>query len=192
MTKPQGSQAHKIYGQQVNPGEIISAVPRSKFNFSCRLTTVNSTSPIELERIANVTMPSYTPRTQTLNSYNKKVVVQSGYDYSPITLTAYDTRDAAIETFLKDYARYYFDGPMNIEGLTQLNQGQVGYKPRADRNFIKTFVIERKNSEDDTNIITIFNPFLTNIDADNLDYSDSGLVQYRLTFTYEGYNIESR
>ena len=32
---------------------------------------------------------------------------------------------------------------------------------------------------------------ITNIDADTLDYSDSGLNQYRITFIYEGYDIRS-
>jgi hypothetical protein len=187
-----GTNAHILYGQQATGNQVISAVPRNKFNFTCSLTTVESTSPVKLDRVANVTMPSFSARTQTLNSYNKKVIAQTGIDYTPITLTAYDTRDAAIEKFLKGYANYYFAGPMNTANLTSHNLDGKGYKLQNDRHYIKTFVIERKNSSTDTNIITIFNPVIASIDADTLDYSDSGLVQYRITFAYEGFNIETK
>ena len=92
-----GTQAHKLYGQDTIG--TISAVPRNKFNFTCSLDTIEGT--VDLSRVASVTMPSYTNRVQTLNSYNNKRIVQTGVDYNPVILTVYDTRDAAIENFLK-------------------------------------------------------------------------------------------
>lgn len=184
-----GTHAHNLYGQNTNPGSVISAVPRSKFNFKCEMTTVDG--PVNLDRIANVTMPSYTSKAQTLNSYNRKKIVQTGVDYTPITLTAYDTRDAAIENFLKSYTNYYFAGPMNTADLTAHTINGKGYRLQEDRNYIKTFIITRKNSSTDYNKITIYNPIITGIEADQLDYSDSGLVQYRVTFMYEGFDIRS-
>lgn len=189
MKTPLGSFAHNLYGQNTNPGAVISAVPRNKFNFTCSLTTADG--PVKLDRIANVSMPGYTSRAQTLNSYNKKVIVQTGIDYTPVVLTAYDTRDAAIEKFLKSYSNYYFAGPMNTKSLTNHNLDGKGFKLQEDHNYIKTFVITRKNSSTDINTITIFNPIINSIDADTLDYSDSGLVQYRITFIYEGFDVKS-
>jgi hypothetical protein len=184
-----GTKAHNLYGQNTNIGSVISAVPRSKFNFKCELTTVDG--PVDLERVSNVSMPSHVARAQTLNSYNRKKVIQTGIDYNPIVLTAYDTRDAAIENFLKSYTDYYYAGPMNTADLTAHNLDGKGYRLQQDRYYIKTFVITRKNSTQDTNIITIFNPIISSIESDTLDYSDSGLVQYRITFMYEGYDIQS-
>ena len=48
-----------------------------------------------------------------MNQYNKKRLANTGVDYTPIYISAYDTRDAQIEDFLKKYAAYYYDGPMN-------------------------------------------------------------------------------
>lgn len=183
-----GDKAHKLYGQEQTTGPI-QAVPRSKFNFTCRLDTIDG--PVDLSRVANVTMPSYSSRVQTLNSYNKKKIVQTGVDYTPITLTAYDTRDAAIENFLKSYTGFYYAGPMNVQNLVSHNLGGKGFKLNSSKNYIRTFVIERVNSSIDKNIITMYNPVISSIDADNLDYSDSGLVQYRIQFQYEGFDIKS-
>lgn len=183
-----GTKAHILYGQAQSVGPI-SAVPRSKFNFTCSLQTIEG--PVELDRVANVTMPSFSTKSQTLNSYNKKKVVQTGVDYNPIVLTAYDTRDAAIENFLKSYTAYYYAGTMNTDSLTDHNIAGKGFRLQGDKNYIKTFVINRVNSTEDTNIITIFNPVIQQIDTDNLDYSDSGLVTYRITFAYEGFDIRS-
>jgi hypothetical protein len=64
----------------------------------------------------------------------------------------------------------------------------IGFKLNSNRNFIKTLNIVRRDNQS-TNLITVFNPIITSIDADTLDYADSSLVQYRLTLMYEGYNI---
>lgn len=184
-----GTKAHILYGQNREPGGMISAVPRFKFNFTCNLTTIDG--GVDLERIANVSMPGYATRSQVQNSYNRKKIIQTGIDYTPVTITAYDTKDAFIENFLKSYSNYYYAGPMNTQDLNSHNLDGKGYKLQSDRHYIKTLVITRKNSEEDTSITTVFNPTITNIESDTLDYSDSGLVQYRLTFMYEGFDITS-
>jgi len=186
-----GAKAHTLYGQTANSGQLITAAPRSKFNFTASMDTIDG--PVFLERIANVTMPSYSARTQTLNSYNKKKIVQTGVDYSPIVLTAYDTKDAYFENFLKDYSNYYYAGTMNTDSLTEHNLQGKGFKLQQDSNYIKTLVITRVDSlkEKQINIITIFNPTIAQIDSDTLDYSDSSLVQYRINIVYEGFDIKT-
>lgn len=182
--------AHRLYNQNQAPGQLVGAVPRSKFTFVCSLDTIDG--PVELDRIVSVTMPSWSSKATTMNSYNKKRVVQTGVDYNPITLIAYDTRDpAAIETFLKEYANYYYAGPMNTESLTNHNVDGKGFKLQEDRNYIRTFTIVRHDHANSKNTITIYNPFIQSIDSDTLDYSDSSLVQYRITFVYEGFNIDT-
>lgn len=181
--------AHRLYNQNQAKGQPIDAIPRSKFTFLCSLNTING--PVELDRISSVTMPSWSSKATTMLSYNKKKVVQTGIDYSPVTLIAYDTKKpAAIETFLKEYADYYFAGPMNVEDRTEHLIGGKGFKLQQDKNYIQEFKITRTGGGDN-NIITLYNPVIQSVDADTLDYSDSSLVQYRISFVYEGYDIKS-
>ena len=77
---------------------------------------------------------------------------------------------------------------MNIDPTDDFATQDAGFKLQRDRNFIKTLDIVRSDNQS-INKITVYNPVITGIDADTLDYSDSSLVQYRLTFVYEGYDI---
>lgn len=183
------NQAYDKYNQGQTVG-ITKGVPRSKFQFTASLETVEGHVP--LDKIASITMPGWSSAATTLNSYNRKKVIQTNYDFSPITVVAYDTRDpAAIESFLKKYSNYYFAGPMNINNSLDQLVTSKGFKLQENRNYISTLNIVRMGSKSDNNIITVYNPFITDIQADNLDYSDSQLVQYRLTFVYEGFDIRS-
>ena len=175
------------HGQKAS---IVKGVPRSKFNFTASLATKDGTVP--LDKIASITMPGWSSSAMTMNAYNRKKVVQTNYEDSPITVVAYDTRDpAALESFLKKYSNYYYEGPMNTIDEPSHTSGPKGFKLQEDRNYIQTLNIIRQGSKTDINYITVYNPVITDIAADNLDYSDSQLVQYRLTFAYEGFDIRS-
>jgi hypothetical protein len=185
-----GSRAYNEYGQALKTGEL-TAIPRNKYSFTVSIDTIDK--PYEFIRIANVQMPSFTYRSQTINNYNNKSIVQTGIDYTPITLTAYDTKDAAFEEFLKNYARHYVAGPMNEESYVEwlANPNNKGLELRDTNHYIRKMVIERVDGKSLTNKIEIFHPFIANADADTLDYSDSSPTVFRVSFNYEGYNILS-
>ena len=192
-----GSKAHFLYGQNTPSSTTNDLVPRSKFNFTVSMTHRSSAalgglSTTLFERISSVSMPSYSVKSMTLNQYNKKRVVQTGIEYAPITMLAYDDRSGQLEKFLKEYSEYYYAGSMNYgTSFIEFNNASAGTKLQEKKNFIQEITIVRKNSATDINTIKIYNPLITSIDADTLDYSDSGLVQYRISFIYEGYDITS-
>ena len=183
-----GARAYKEYSQFLKSGEI-TAIPRNKYSFTVSIDTIDKT--YEFIRIANVQMPSFTYRTQTVNRYNDKSIVQTGIDYTPIILTAYDTKDAKFEEFLKDYARHYVAGPMNDDDYAGWLNSPKGLEPRDTNHYIKRMIIDRVDGKHLKNKIEIFHPFIANADADTLDYSDSSPTVFRVSFNYEGYRILS-
>jgi hypothetical protein len=185
-----GDSAYKVYSQDSRRGEI-DAVPRNKYSFTVSLNYIDSPTPLSLVRIANVQIPTYVYRSQTLNAYNAKKTVLTGIDYTPITLTAYDTKDAVLEKFLKDYTAHYVDGPLNNDDYNAFLNNPKGLKTPESRNYIRSIIINRKDTANLENVIEIYNPYITNIDADTLDYGDSSPAIYRITFTYEGFKILS-
>ena len=185
-----GDSAYKVYSQDSRVGEI-DAVPRNKYSFTVSLNYIDSPTPLSLVRIANVQIPTYIYRSQTLNAYNAKKTVLTGIDYTPITLTAYDTKDAVLEKFLKDYTAHYVDGPLNNDDYNAFLNNPKGLKTPESRNYIRSIIINRKDTANLENVIEIYNPYITNIDADTLDYGDSSPAIYRITFTYEGFKILS-
>jgi len=183
-----GDQAYVNYQQGLAKGEM-TAIPRNKFSFTVSLNTIDGS--VDLTRIANVQMPSFVMRTQTINRYNHKHVVQTGVDYTPITLTAYDNKDAEFEKFLKDYARHYVAGPMNDDDYASWLESPKGIEIPADGHYIRSMLIKRIDTKTLSNEIEIFHPFISNADADTLDYSDSSPTTFRVSFQYEGYRILS-
>jgi len=183
-----GARAHKEYSQGLKSGEI-TAIPRNKYSFTVSIDTIDKT--YEFIRIANVQMPSFAFRTQTINRYNDKSIIQTGIDYTPITLTAYDTKDAKFEDFLKAYAKHYIAGPMNDEDYATWLTSPKGLEPRDTNHYIKRMIIDRVDTKTLSNKIEIFHPFIANADTDTLDYSDSSPTVFRVSFNYEGYRILS-
>ena len=185
-----GDSAYKVYSQGQRRGEI-DAVPRNKFSFTVSLNYIDSPEPLSLVRIANVQIPTYVYRSQTLNQYNAKKTVLTGIDYTPITITAYDTKDAVFEKFLKDYTEHYVGGPLNNDDYASFLTSFKGIKTPESRNYITSIIIKRKDSKNLESVIEIYNPYILNIDSDTLDYADSSPAIYRVTFTYEGFKILS-
>lgn len=195
--------ASDIYGQGNKGTQIFN--PRLKFNYQVYITSLFPNGRMEgviFNRILSVDMPGHTIKTTTLNQYNKKRIIQTGVDYQAITLTAYDTGDAQIEQFLAAYHSYYYKGTFNahstskyIDDLTSHNFSgnsgfsEAGYQAVPNKNFISEITIIRPASEEDRAgaVTRIYNPMISSVAVDTLDYSDSAPVQYRITFEYEGY-----
>ena len=184
--------AYDKYNQGTGKEQVVKGVPRHKFNFTASLNHIGESGELQtlvLDKILNIQMPSWTSSAVTMNAYNKKRIVQTNYEYSPIVLIAYDIHSPSVlQDFLKTYSNYYFAGPMNIAPTDDFSTIDVGFKLQQDRNFIKTLDIIRSDNQS-VNKITVYNPVITGIDSDTLDYSDSSLVQYRISFVYEGYDI---
>ena len=188
------------------------ALPRSKYEFTVYLQHLDATGKaytfFKMGRISEVTMPGHTFQTATLNQYNIKRTVNVGSQLNPVTVTAYDTRDArkpeAIETFLKTYANYYYGGVMTSDGKAEQGYDSLitdyfpggesnrGYiLPATNKYFINKLIIVRQDRGHDKNTITLYNPMITSVGGDNLNYSESGPVSYRIDFNYESYDITS-
>ena len=201
-----GDAASEAYNQTSSGDTEQTLLPRHKFQFSVQLSHLTESggfTTLDLNRIVSIDMPSYDVQSTTINQFNKKRIVQQNITYSPISLIAYDTRDAQIEKFLKSYSKYYYGGVMDTAGgmLTMDDISSVGffdgntgtgYKLQDQKYFISKITITRESGGSDTNVITVWNPIITNIGADTLNYSESGLVEYRIDFLYEGYEIETQ
>jgi len=205
MGKLLGDLATDIYG--VSSTGTQSLVPRMKYQFSVLMTLVDSDGVYKshpFQRIVSVDQPSLSSRTTTLNQYNKKRLVQTGVDYTPISLSAYDTKDAFIENFLKSYVAYYYSNTMTINDPEAFNNDIIneklsssndltmhGLKLTDQKYYIKDMTILKMSGMNDISITTIYNLMITSFTADELNYSDSSPLKYTLNFVYEGFNVET-
>jgi hypothetical protein len=214
------SKARSKFGQDTIHGnkENQILVPRHKFQFDLKINYGAGTNAGVLDtketassknlRISSVDLPAHSFNVATFNAYNRKRLVQTGVTYAPITLVAYDTVDGTIEKFLQLYSNYYYgDGTMTVVDekfkggdftSTSSQDNKPGFRAPAkingigdERYFITEFVITRSTSPEDKNEFTLFNPLITNINADKLAYAESGLIEYQIQLQYEGYHVDN-
>ncbi len=202
-----------------NKAYLGNGTPRHKFQFFVRI--VFNQSPevsafvknylgIEDQEIVsvmvkNVTMPSMTIDTETLNQYNKKRISQTRIEYQPITITFHDSVEGRTLRLWEMYYEYYFrDGvaPVKMENdgrtrmerefvmdlLTDKFNGRFGYNlPRVGNHKylidkIEIFQVHGGNFSR----TEIVHPRVTAFTHDTLDYEDSnGLVEIKMDFAYE-------
>ncbi|MEM5877536.1 MAG: hypothetical protein QXF12_01525 [Candidatus Aenigmatarchaeota archaeon] len=108
----------RIAAKQFNFGNtgLDSRLPRHKFLFF-----INFVSPRpEITKnyndfgtgisflVKSFSKPGFSIRTEILNQYNKKRIVQSMVEYDPITITFYNTYDKKVIDFINDYMKFYF------------------------------------------------------------------------------------
>jgi len=132
--------ASRAFGT-TNPGQLMTAVPRVKFEFyvqfilspdasnmvlpspGAKLNEYNSQRGITF-KLKDVDKPKITLLTEELNQYNKKVMVYKKIDYGEASVKVYDTVDNSILSTWIDYFTYYFAD-------SRVKSGQNGMAPAA-------------------------------------------------------------
>jgi len=65
--------------------------------------------------VKTVDLPKYNVKTETLNQYNRKRVIQTGIEYQPVTLTFHDDGGDVTRNLWYNYFSYYYkDQAKNI------------------------------------------------------------------------------
>lgn len=139
-------------------------------------------------------LPKFTLRTETLNQYNRKKVVNLGVEYQPISIRFHDDNLGVIGQLWQNYFGYYYgdSSAANIPGA---------YNRTAMRSpsFIRgRYGLDNNSSIPFFNDITIFqmakkayysykliNPVITSWNHDSLDYSSSTPSEQACTIAYE-------
>lgn len=160
-------------------------------------------------------LPSVQFQTETKNSFNRKKIVNTGVSYNPVSMTVFDTvGNEWLLTLMKYFSYHYMDprnkqqvGNRDIEG-SQVKQGGIytkgstfgiddssspagkwdsnlaGYNPNLTEHFFERidYVLYHGNKGVQYSII---NPVLTEFKPGSIDYSDSGAMEFSVTFDYE-------
>jgi hypothetical protein len=61
--------------------------------------------------VKTVDLPKYNVKTETLNQYNRKRVIQTGIEYQPVTLTFHDDGGDVTRNLWYNYFSYYYKDP---------------------------------------------------------------------------------
>jgi hypothetical protein len=163
--------------------------------------------------VKGVDLPGYTIKTETVNQYNRKKVVQTGVEYSPVSLEFHDD-NAGITSFLwESYFRYYYsdsnyttrnsDGspgvtadPYQKTGSQNTMYGsaeRLAYKYGLDRGgkpqhffkSIQVFQLHPQNVKPTFTSFTLVNPIISKFQHDKLTQESSEFTINNMTIEYE-------
>jgi len=193
----------------------LDRLPRPKFLF-----TVNFNRPIGQGGVTrygdwttgvsflikSATRPNIAFKTETLNQYNKKRVIQTGIEYEPIEVTFYDTYDQRVVQMFKEYCQYYYGDFFGtrtswnydvIASRFQTAQGDLDFgfnAPNTNGNNAYFFsdIEFYQFGAGRFNKFTLINPKIQSFNYDDEDYSDNTSPQMiRIRFAYEGIIFEA-
>lgn len=185
----------QLFGSLFNNGDANS----NEFR-----TTISS-----LVRTAD--LPGAEFKTQTLNSYNRKKIVNTGVEYPAVNIKVIDTVGNEWLTVLMKYFSYHYMDPRNKQnnnsrdiGARIINQNEMvnsnfgpgstwdsnvaGYNPNYSAKFFERIDYVLYHGQKAVQY-SIFNPVLTSFKPSSIDYSSSDLREFDLTFEYERFTI---
>lgn len=160
-------------------------------------------------------LPSYALRTETLNQYNRKRIIQTGVEYSPVDITFHDD-NAGITTLLwESYFRYYYadsnyternvDGSPKLTSTAYINKSANGRstmygdessvnkkfgldRPNKSVDFftsIQIFQMHPQNAQSTWTCYTLVNPKIDRYQHDDVNQEVSEFSVNRMTISYE-------
>lgn len=204
-----------------------SGVPKPKFLFyvqfilggdeflrsSSLASNINRVDNGIVFKIKNIDRPKFNLKTETLNQYNKKRVIQTGVEYQNLTCVFHDDVANKVMEFWREYYAYYY-GEGRRQNPSDWNNDQTlerfndpfghGWGYRGDFGYgltgsSETHFIDRINLftmyGGYYTSVTYINPKITLFDHDNNDYEEGREgIGIRMSFDYEGvvYNLNPR
>lgn len=179
--------------------------PKNKFlyyvNFNLTDTALGLTPELAAKYMAEINMlcktvdlPQYQSNVEVKNQYNRKKLIQTRIDYTPVRITMHDD-NLGVSTLLLEsyYKHYYSDGLQNgdptayrKDNLYKSDDNKVyGLEnPQREPFFrnIKLFQLSRQQFTE----FTLVNPVIERWGHDTMDQSDgAGVVENSLEINYE-------
>ncbi len=150
-------------------------------------------------------------KTQTLNEYNRKKIVNTGVEYQPVTIRVVDTASNAWLTLIMKYFAYHYMNPRNQNNVGErdvasVNYGQggaefiasqfgsggnfdsnkAGYNINENPHFFERIDYVVYHAQKATQY-SLINPVMTGFTHTPIDYASNELMEFTMTFQYESF-----
>lgn len=159
-------------------------------------------------------LPRYNLQTETLNQYNRKKIIHTGIQYTPLNLEFHDDNAGLTTLFWEAYLRYYYTDSNYTERnadntprisydafAKSINGINSSYGPSEIQNYkfgldraakkqsffssIQIFQMHPQNARSTYTSVTLINPYISNFDHDQVSQENSELSINRMTIAYE-------
>jgi len=133
--------------------------------------------------VRSVDLPRFTMKTQTLNQYNRKKVVQLTHEYGPMTFRFIDDRAHIVNMMWQSYYKYYYADSITAEvpGAYKRNaykaydyvRGPHGFDNNSTIPFFNEITLYQINKREYVSY-TLINPLISTFNHDQVSSSDQG------------------
>lgn len=155
-------------------------------------------------------LPSFQMRTETLNQYNRKKIIQTGVQYDPIQMTWHDDMAGLTNFLWQTYFNYYYSDsqhnytstpPVFDAAYARENNANSGYgngsvmqnrfgldrAGKTDNFFtsIQIFQLHTQSLTPTNTSFTLINPLIDNWDHDEVNSEGTQYAINRMRFSYE-------
>ena len=182
-------------------GSTFLNVPKTKFLFYVKFHRAEAVTS-EWKRgvgtvVKNVDRPRVQFKTETLNQYNRKRVIQTTHEYEPIQFRFHDTVAEDVHKMFLDYYRYYYaDSYLENAGTSvydvvtgeAFGLGLWGLKPPMDPtnygyffSHISVYQLFGKQVSQ----FDLINPKIRDYNPDEFDSAANGAGEIQMSFEYE-------
>lgn len=157
--------------------------------------------------VKSLDRPTIEPQIETLNQYNKKRQITTGYTMAPMRMTLFDTADSMVMQMWNEYSQWYFgdftQGDQSqwaydvTAGSFLDNGGGFGYQPRTSSSGTTDQALDL-NSQFFFDLIEVYqvfggqyvqfdlvNPKIKTFDPDEMDYGSSDASTITMSVVYE-------
>lgn len=145
-------------------------------------------------------LPKFSISTETLNQYNRKKVVQTKVDYSPVNIAFHDDNLGVARQLWENYFAYYYADPTAGKSISNykrnaMKSGSTILTPYGlDNNstipFFEKIVIYQMSKAKWASY-TLVNPLITSWNHDTMDYSQNAPVEHSMSVAYESVSYDT-
>lgn len=209
-TNPKGNLGNFQHGSRLFVDNDLELAPKSKFNFH----VVFSINPVAVRNmdfyfrrrnevgmlVKSVELPKFSIATETLNQYNRKKVVQTKVDYTPVNIRFHDDNLGVTRQLWENYFSYYYADPTaaKIPGaynrIAMANGSYIrspyGFDNNSTIQFFDKITIYQMGKRRWTSY-TLVNPMITAWNHDSLDYSSNQPGEQSMTVAYEAVSYDT-
>lgn len=162
----------------------------------------------------NATLPGYRANTEVLNQYNRKKVVQTGIQYTPINIEFHDDNAGLTTLFWESYFRYYYSDSdytsrspggdpsktaegylRSVNGINNIYANSESFKwkyglDKANKvdpflSSIQIFQLHPQNTKSTYTCFTLINPIIEQFEHSDVNQEVSEFSTNRMVVNYE-------
>lgn len=152
--------------------------------------------------VKRIDLPKFKIQTETLNQYNRKTVIQTKLNYTPISIDFHDDNSDITTNLWKNYYNYYFvDGIYGAANKDKNIVQEYGDTKFQDKSYayglnnyqkepflqsIDIYVLHKGRGNQDFTQVSLINPLISDWSHDTLNQDESGkILSNKMTVAYE-------